>query len=123
MMQNLRLFCIRYVCNSIYALNKEDQGKHKEKMIRITSKKLLVNDLVYIEIVFYDNGCGIPADKIDNIMEQFFTTKPRGSGTGLGLSISKRIINEHSGSIEINSLEKEYTNVIITLPIINEDCQ
>ncbi len=121
--QRIQQTFINIINNSIYALNKEDQRKHKEKMIRITSKKLLVNDLAYIEIVFYDNGCGIPADKIDNIMEQFFTTKPRGSGTGLGLSISKRIINEHSGSIEINSLEKEYTNVIITLPTINEECQ
>ena len=55
------------------------------------------NDLV-IEVL--DTGCGIPADELPKIFEDFFrTSNTETKGTGLGLSISKRIISAHGGSI------------------------
>jgi signal transduction histidine kinase len=47
----------------------------------------------------------------------FFTTKPAGEGTGLGLSITHDIIvKQHSGSIEVDTLPGEFTEIRITLP-------
>ena len=47
----------------------------------------------------------------------FFTTKPAGEGTGLGLSITHDIIvKQHSGSIEVDTLPGEYTEVRLVLP-------
>ena len=52
-----------------------------------------------------DNGVGfgIFKDNIKNILNPYFTTKEK--GTGLGLAIVNKIINDHQGSLDFNSLE------------------
>jgi signal transduction histidine kinase len=62
-----------------------------------------------------DNGCGIPADKIDRIFNPFFTTKEQ--GTGLGMAISKKIVEAHEGSINVVSEAGRGTEFIVTLPL------
>jgi signal transduction histidine kinase len=62
-----------------------------------------------------DNGCGVPADKIDRIFNPFFTTKEH--GTGLGMAISKKIVEAHEGKIDVVSEQGKSTELIITLPI------
>ncbi len=70
-----------------------------------------------IEIRIRDNGTGIPAKVRDQIFNPFFTTKPTGKGTGLGLSISYDIIvQQHRGTIAVESKEGEFTEFVITLP-------
>jgi signal transduction histidine kinase len=71
-----------------------------------------------VEIRIRDNGNGIPASLTEKIFNPFFTTKPAGSGTGLGLSISYDIIvNQHHGEIKVETLEGEFAEFIIRLPI------
>lgn len=60
-------------------------------------------DNTQVIITVTDCGSGIPADKIDQIMEPFVTTKDIGQGTGLGLSLSYSIIENHGGSISVKS--------------------
>ena len=55
------------------------------------------------EMVFADNGCGMPPDVLENIFEPFFTRRKAGKGTGLGLSITHRIISQHHGEIMASS--------------------
>jgi len=57
--------------------------------------------VVMIEIE--DSGSGIPPEILRKIFDPFFTTKATGKGTGLGLAIVKRIIDLHSGEIEITN--------------------
>ena len=52
-----------------------------------------------VEILFQDNGRGIPVDKQQNIFEPFFSTKD--GGTGLGLTVSYNIVTAHGGSLEL----------------------
>lgn len=66
---------------------------------------------VVIEV--QDNGTGIHKDDINRIFDPFFTSKPL--GTGLGLSITKRIIEEHGGTIDVQSTAGSGTNFIIHL--------
>ncbi|MDP2160913.1 MAG: ATP-binding protein, partial [Flavobacterium sp.] len=68
-------------------------------------------------ISFKDNGKGISENIKKRIFEPFFTTKDVGKGTGLGLAISFGIIEKHKGTIEVNSLPDEGTEVIIQMPI------
>ncbi len=71
-----------------------------------------------VKLVFKDNGKGIPEEVRSKIFEPFFTTKEIGKGTGLGLSISYSIIEQHKGSIEVESEVGKGTEFIIRLPKI-----
>ena len=64
-----------------------------------------------------DNGPGIQREALSRIFDPFFTTKPQGKGTGLGLSLSYGIIQEHQGSIRVESEPAEGAEFIIELPI------
>jgi PAS domain S-box-containing protein len=62
-----------------------------------------------------DNGCGIRHEDIARIFDPFFTTRP--TGTGLGLAIAKRIVEEHYGTISVESKSPgEGTKFTVSLP-------
>jgi signal transduction histidine kinase len=63
-----------------------------------------------------DDGPGIPEAFREKLFEPFFTTKEE--GTGLGLSIVARIIEEHGGSLAVESIEGQGATFIISLPIM-----
>jgi len=74
-----------------------------------------------IEIWVTDQGSGIDAAHLDQIVEPFFTTKDPGKGTGLGLAMVYSIIDDHEGHIDVESpVNKEAqtgTRFVITLPM------
>ena len=70
-----------------------------------------------ILVRFSDTGSGIPANKLSRIFDPFFTTKEVGKGTGLGLAISYGIIEEHKGTIEVESEVGKGTTFSIRLPL------
>ena len=65
-------------------------------------------------IKFEDTGCGISEENANRVLEPFFTTKHKGNG--LGLSIVKKIIEAHSGTVDIQSREGEGTKIMVRLP-------
>jgi PAS domain S-box-containing protein len=69
-----------------------------------------------VEIRFADIGQGIPPENLPRIFDPFFTTLPVGEGTGLGLSISYSIIQQHQGTIEVESQMGKGTTFTIQLP-------
>ncbi len=73
-----------------------------------------------INIEFIDTGAGIGPADLAKIWEPFFTTKPAGKGTGLGLAICRRLIEEHQGTISIDSRPNEGTKVRMFLPASND---
>lgn len=62
-----------------------------------------------------DNGIGIKEEDIGRIFDPFFTTRP--TGTGLGLAITKRLIEEHGGRIEVESVWGKGTKFRIILSL------
>ncbi|AMM97013.1 PAS domain S-box protein [Bacillus pumilus] len=69
----------------------------------------------HIVISLRDEGCGMAEDKLKRLGEPFYTTKER--GTGLGLMVSYKIIEEHQGTIEVESEEGVGTVFHLTLPL------
>ncbi len=76
------------------------------------------NGSVWCEIIVADNGPGIAPDHIKKIFDPFFTTKE--SGTGLGLSIVHRIIEDHGGTISVESTPGRGTTFRVRLPMMGE---
>lgn len=71
-----------------------------------------------------DTGVGIPADRLATIFHPFYTTKEY--GTGLGLSISHKIVQDHDGTMEVESVVGEGTKFVLTFPLhkaMAEKCQ
>ena len=61
-----------------------------------------------------DSGCGIPADRMQAIFEDFVTTKRR--GLGLGLAISRKIVEQLGGSITVDSNVGDGSQFTLTFP-------
>lgn len=67
-----------------------------------------------LEIV--DDGCGISHEDLDRVFDPFFTTKAPDQGSGLGLMICHRIVQDHDGQIEVESLEGRGATFRMILP-------
>ncbi|HKX33061.1 MAG TPA: ATP-binding protein [Blastocatellia bacterium] len=74
-------------------------------------------DEVSVTISFRDTGIGIAPEHLAKIYDPFFTTKQIGKGTGLGLAVSYGIIQDHGGSIQVESRPGEGTHFHLTLPL------
>jgi two-component system NtrC family sensor kinase len=69
-----------------------------------------------VEITISDTGSGIATDDLPHIFEPFFTTKKEGYGTGLGLSTTYGIVEEHNGTIAVQSKPNSGTTFTLELP-------
>ena len=101
----------RQVLINIFDNSKSALENIKNPRINITVK---YNDN-FFRLKFEDNGMGVPKDIIERIYEPYVTSKK--TGTGLGLAIVYKIIEEHSGSIEIKNVNPGGAAISITLPI------
>lgn len=81
----------------------------------LTIRSRLSNNKEFIQIEFSDTGPGIPEANKERIFDPFFTTKEH--GTGLGLSISYGIIEQHGGTISVESMAGKGATFIIQLPV------
>lgn len=106
------------ITNSIHALT-DHLADNPNPLITIKTSQ--IGEFIKIEIG--DNGPGMPDSVKDRIFEPFFTTKAVGKGTGLGLSIVYTIIENHKGTLEVDTSEGKGTNFIITLPIYQNTLQ
>ena len=91
------------------------QAMPEGKMGLIDIRTSCNDELAWIEV--QDNGPGIPPEILKKIFDPFFTTKDPGTGTGLGLSVSQNIIQQHGGTLAVDSTVGVGTTFKITLPL------
>jgi signal transduction histidine kinase len=82
--------------------------------IEISAEDAILGKQPSIRVAICDNGPGVPADVLTRVFDPFFTTKTK--GTGLGMAIAKRIVDAHSGRIDISNRPEGGAQVNITLP-------
>ncbi len=63
------------------------------------------------EVTFADDGCGIPKENLDKIIEPLFTTKAK--GIGLGLSVSKSLAKANGASVLVESEEGKGSRFVV----------
>jgi signal transduction histidine kinase len=115
--QEIQQVFLNILSNAQYALNQKSLEGAGDKRLDITVEKTNTEGIDYIRTTFYDNGTGIQNDVLSKICNPFFSTKPAGQGTGLGLSISHGIIKDHEGKLLFESVENEFTKVMIDLKV------
>ncbi len=76
-----------------------------------------------LEIKIHDTGKGISKEDIPHVFDRFYqvdsTSTREYEGTGIGLALTKELIELHKGTIEVSSIEGEWTEFIIHLPVGN----
>jgi signal transduction histidine kinase len=97
--------CIHLVMNALQAMNYE--GK-------LTVGLRAENNHAIITVA--DTGSGIADDIKARIFEPFFTTRLSGEGSGMGLAIVKRIVEQHRGTIDVQTEVGMGTTLTVTLP-------
>ena len=109
---------VNIVMNAIQAMD-------SNRRIRVGTKILERDEVVYIAAVIEDNGSGMPESVKRRIFEPFFSTKDpetaTDGGTGLGLSVCYNLVKNHGGSIEVTSQENVGTTFYVLFPAQEED--
>lgn len=100
---------INIIHNACYSL--KDRGGFVE--CRVYPSR----DRAFMIFSVTDNGCGIPADILQEVCKPFYSTRKNSGGTGLGLSIASRVMKEHNGRIEIKSEVGKGTVVSLYFPV------
>ena len=105
---------VNIILNSIDAMS--DGG---ELLISSSVRLSEGTDTEVATFQFKDSGKGIPDDVLSHVFEPFYTTKPE--GVGLGLAVCKSIIEQHGGSISVQSGKQRNdfsgTLIILEIPI------
>lgn len=107
--QQLEQVFINLILNALQALPHRDAG------VRISAS--LEPEGEFVRVSVEDEGQGMTGEVRERVTEPFFTTRLATGGTGLGLSICARIIQHHSGRMEIESQPGIGTKVSVWLPV------
>jgi signal transduction histidine kinase len=75
----------------------------------------------WLRLVFADTGPGIPSADLPHLFEPFFTTKP--AGTGLGLAVSYGIVQDHQGTIDVQSAPGQGATFTLSFPAIEHTAE
>ena len=111
----LRQVFLNLITNARDAM--QDGGTLTIKTLLVQRRRLDGLKGHFVEISFADTGSGISIKNQERIFNPFFTTKKEGHGTGLGLSTSYQIIENHGGTISVESNVDNGTIFIIDLPV------
>lgn len=103
---------MNFVSNGVEAIEMKGGGS----LCIETEYSLKDNEVI---VSFTDTGIGVPVGNRSRLFEPFFTTKKDGKGVGLGLSVAYGIIQEHGGSIHLDSESKVGASFIIRLPLVH----
>ena len=118
-MNQMQQIFLNFITNAREAMDSMPEKAIRE--LRITTRLQPIDQRLktknnFLEIILQDTGPGIPKDIKDRIFDPFFTAKGPTS-IGLGLSLSYGIIQDHGGTIEVDSTEGQGATFTVKLPV------
>jgi PAS domain S-box-containing protein len=117
--QQIQQVLMNLLTNAKDALNEKYPNFDVNKKIILSCNFLEHDNRRWIKLSVKDFGNGVSEDIREKIFEPFFSTKPKNLGTGLGLSISHGIIHDHHGTIKIDTVDGQYSEFIVEIPVDN----
>lgn len=99
---------LNVVINAFQAVGRDNDDSRVDLLCSWDAQR----ERVLVEV--RDNGCGIPEEDLERVLEYYYTTKD--TGTGLGLSIAQGILQQHGGSLQLTSRVGLGTSVTLALP-------
>lgn len=100
---------VNLLLNALQSMTSEGVVRARTSLHRQGRKAMVRIDII-------DQGCGIPAEKLDKIFSPFYTTKEK--GTGLGLSIVHRIVERLNGELKVESTVGKGSTFTVLLPAV-----
>jgi two-component system nitrogen regulation sensor histidine kinase GlnL len=113
----LRQVFLNLVRNAMQAMS-SGSGRLQIETRMTLDERLAGQDLASIptvQVIFSDNGCGIPPEILDRLATPFFTTRKK--GTGLGLAVSRHWVTQHRGTLSISSSPEGGAAIRVNLPL------
>ena len=105
----LRQVWVNLAQNSVHALTENNLGRGKARF----SLKRIPDG---VQVIYQDNGPGVPENIANKIFEPYVTSKAIGQGMGLGMAISKKIMLDHGGDLELMQDHGVGACFVLTLP-------
>jgi len=112
--KRIRQVLINLISNSLQAMTKGG-------VLTIKAWESIEDDAKMLYLQVQDTGHGISKQDVSKIFDPFFTKRDVGKGSGLGLSISHSIIEQHGGSIEVESVPEKGSKFTVILPSNDND--
>lgn len=112
--QQIRQVILNLLTNARDALNERYPGHDPNKRIELRAR---ARDDGFVELGIHDYGAGMSPELQEHVFDPFFTTKNSERGTGLGLSITHTIVEEHGGTLRVESELGAKTSFFVRLPV------
>lgn len=103
---------VNLLVNALQAVDARGQSGD-DRLVRLRAAAL---DAGRVRVTVWDNGVGVPEALRPLLFTSSVTTKASGEGLGVGLVVSKRIVDEHGGTLALESRPGEFTEVTLDLP-------
>ncbi len=100
---------LNLIINAVFAMEEQDSGQLTVSAFKDEQSSAFIFSV-------QDTGSGIKEEHLAKIFDPFFTTREVGKGSGLGLSIIHGIIEQHGGTIRVNSTLGQGTKFTVSLP-------
>jgi signal transduction histidine kinase len=108
---------VNIIANAIDASPRHSAVKISTEVVKVAANGTGQNapPKRHARVTISDHGNGMDQATLDRVFEPFFSTKKR--GTGLGLAIVKQIVDQHEGSIQVQSEADQGTSFVVDLPL------
>jgi len=108
---------VEHIFQELFINSRKAQVNGRELLITAELSTFERNDRCWLQVVYSDNGCGIPHNAKESVFKEFVSSDQRPGRTGLGLTIMRRIVEAHGGGIWERGTPGQGAEFVIEFPL------